>query len=391
MICLVRPTEDFDLKIHILARITQLRLVTLFVLTLGDSRLTLATSYSYEKGGEFEAVPLRPMICVTAMTGLVEAIAAAGGNPDQILCTLGLERSAFKNPEGFIASSIFARILDEAARATGDECFGLHFGEHFNPKDIGPLAYVVLNSPTVAVAIQNAERYQHLHNQAAKLSFSIEGEQAYFRFLLDLATDSLRQHNEYSMAVGLNALRIIAGSQWAPREVQFAHDAPPQTSEHLRVFGAPVSFGCASNALVLEREFVERQVPAADQRLYRILKRHAERVLSEMPRESELLAAVRRAIAESMREGDLKLGRVIKKISMSQRTLERRLKEHGVVFKKLVDDTRRRFALNYLRDRKHTLTEIAFLLGYSEVSAFNRAFKRWTGSTPLDHRRRTAR
>ena len=73
-------------------------------------------------------------------------------------------------------------------------------------------------------------------------------------------------------------------------------------------------------------------------------------------------------------------------MAMSPRTLQRRLKEYGLDFKKLTDDTRRRFAINYLRDRKHTLTEIAFLLGYSEVSAFNRAFKRWTGSTPLKYR-----
>ena len=85
-------------------------------------------------------------------------------------------------------------------------------------------------------------------------------------------------------------------------------------------------------------------------------------------------------------EGKPKLAQVAQKIAMSSRTLERRLEEHGVAFNKLVDDTRRRFALNYLRDRKNTLTEIAFLLGYSEVSAFNRAFKRWTGSTPLDYR-----
>lgn len=332
------------------------------------------------------------MISVAAMTGLLETIAAAGGNPDQILGSLGLERSALRNSEGFIASAIFARILEEAAHATTDDCFGLHFGEHFNPKDIGALAYVVLNSPTVAVAIENAERYIHLHNEAAKLSFSIEGEQAYLRFVLaDLGIVSTRQHHEYSMAVTLNTLRIIGGSHWAPREVQFAHENPAHTAEHLRVFGAPVLFGCAANALVVERDFVERQVPAADPRLYRILKRHVERALSEMPRESDLLSAVRRAIAESMREGDPKLPRIIKKMSMSPRTLERRLKEHGAVFKKLVDDTRRRFALNYLRDRKYTLTEIAFLLGYSEVSAFNRAFKRWTGSTPLDHRRKTAR
>jgi AraC-like DNA-binding protein len=78
---------------------------------------------------------------------------------------------------------------------------------------------------------------------------------------------------------------------------------------------------------------------------------------------------------------------VAKKLGLGPRTLQRRLKEYGADFKTLVDDTRRRFSLNYLRDRKHTLTEIAYLLGYSEVSAFNRAFKRWTGSTPSDYRR----
>ncbi|MGH7832357.1 MAG: AraC-like transcriptional regulator QhpR [Candidatus Binatia bacterium] len=338
------------------------------------------------------AVRLKPMISVAATTGLLEAIAAAGADPDQILRTLGLQRSAFKNSEGFIASSIFARILEEAARATADECFGLHFGEHYNPKNIGPLAYVLLNSATIAAAIENAERYLHIHNEAANLSFSMEGEQAYLRFLLaDLATESTRQHNEYSMAVAFNTLRIMAGSHWAPREVQFAHEAPAHTSEHLRVFGAPVLFGCATNALVVDRDFVERQVPAADQRLYRILKQHLERILNEMPRQSDLLSAVRRAIAESMRDGDPKLARVTRKISMSRRTLQRRLKEHGMVFKTLTDDARQRFAFDYLRDRKNTLTEIAFLLGYSEVSAFNRAFKRWTGTTPLEYRRRAAR
>ena len=107
-----------------------------------------------------------------------------------------------------------------------------------------------------------------------------------------------------------------------------------------------------------------------------------------MPREDSLLASVRRATAETMRAGDLKLARVAKQMAMSARTLQRQLKERGVDFKQLTDATRRRFAVNYLKDQKNTLTEVAFLLGYSELSAFNRAFKRWTGSTPLDYRRR---
>lgn len=330
---------------------------------------------------------LKPKISVAVTTGLSEAIAAAGGNPDQILSALGIERSVFTNPEGFIATSIFARTLEEASRATADDCFGLHFGERYNPKNIGPLTYVVLNAPTIVVGLEDAGRYLHLHNEAAKLSLTVDGERVYLHFLLaDLGIEAPRQYNEAGMAIALNTLRLMVGSQWTPIEVQFVHGAPAQTSEHIRVFGCPVLFGCATNAFVVEREFMERQVPAADKRLYGILKRYLESVLTQIPREDDLLASVRRAIAESMRDGDPKLGRVAKRLAMSPRTLERRLKEHGLGFKKLVDDTRRCFAVNYLKSRKHTLTEIAFLLGYSEGSAFNRAFKRWTGSTPLDYR-----
>jgi AraC-like DNA-binding protein len=167
--------------------------------------------------------------------------------------------------------------------------------------------------------------------------------------------------------------------------------APEQTSEHLRIFRAPVLFGYTTNTFVIEREFLERQIPAADERLYEIMRRYLERILEEMPQEHEVLASVRRAVAESMREGHPSLKRVAKKIAMSPRTLQRQLKEQGMDFKKLVADTRRRFALSYLGNRSHTLTEIAFLLGYSEVSAFNRAFKHWTGSTPLAHRDQAGR
>jgi AraC-like DNA-binding protein len=81
---------------------------------------------------------------------------------------------------------------------------------------------------------------------------------------------------------------------------------------------------------------------------------------------------------------------VAKKMAMSPRTLQRQLKERGMEFKKLVEDTRRRFALSYLKNRRNTLTEIAFLLGYSEASAFTRAFRRWTGSPPLVYRGQAA-
>jgi AraC-like DNA-binding protein len=249
-----------------------------------------------------------------------------------------------------------------------------------------------LNSPTIGAGFENVERYLKVHNEAAKWFTTVEGERAYIRYeLTDLSIEAPRQYNEASMTIALSTLRIMAGSHWTPQEIQFAHAAPHRTSEHVRIFTAPVLFGCATNAFVIEREFLERQVPAADQRLYGILKRYLDGILSEMPREDGFLTSIRKAIAETMRDGDPKLARVAKKLAASPRTLQRKLKEYGMEFKKLTEDTRRTFALNYLRDPKHTLTEIAFLLGYSDVSAFNRAFKRWTATTPLDYRRKTGR
>jgi len=332
------------------------------------------------------------MTSVAAVSGLFEAISAGGGNPDQILRLLGFDRTVLSNREGFISSSVFTLLLEEAARSTGDDCFGLHFGERYNPMDIGPLAYAILNAPTIASACETAGRYMKVVNEAVRMSHTVVGDRVYIRHLLvDVELKVPRQHNEFGTAVLLNMFRMIFGKQWVPRQVQFAHKAPAQTSEHLRVFEAPIVFDCTANALVIERECFEGRVPAADPRLYPILRRYLEEVLSATPREDSLLASVRRNIAESMTDGDPKLSRVARRIATSPRTLQRKLKEHGVDFKKLMDDTRRRFAISYLQDHKNTLTQVAFLLGYSELSAFNRAFKRWTGATPLDYRRKTAR
>jgi AraC-like DNA-binding protein len=328
------------------------------------------------------------MISVSAATGLLDAIAAAGGNPDEILYAVHLDRAAFSNPDHFLPASTFAAILNQAAQATNDDCFGLHFGEHFDPKNIGPLVYVVLNSPTIGAGIENVERYLHVYDSSAKWSIALEGDRGFIRFvLMDLDVKGLRQSNEHGMAIVLNTLRMMIGSQWAPLEVRFAHPAPAQITEHQRIFRAPVLFGFGANTLVIERSLTEARVPAADGKLYPIVKRYLDKALNEIPKEDHLLAALRKAIAEAMREGGPTLARVAKRIGLSPRTLERRLEERGTRFKKLMDDTRRRFAINYLEDREHTVTEVAFLLGYSEVSAFNRAFKRWTGSAPVEYRR----
>jgi hypothetical protein len=109
------------------------------------------------------------VIVLAAAHGLLRATAGSGSDSDSVLKKVGLDRSSFSHSEGFIAVSLFTQILEEAASVTGDPCFGLHFGERYNPKNIGPLAYVVLNSPTIAAAIENAGP-EHLHCNIAGAS-----------------------------------------------------------------------------------------------------------------------------------------------------------------------------------------------------------------------------
>ena len=330
----------------------------------------------------------RPMISVTAVTGVLEAIEAAGHDPAPLLRALGLERDALADTYGFVPALDVARLLDEAARLTGDDCFGLHLGEHYHPKNIGPLVYVVLNSPTVGTGLDNIARYLRVHNEAASVSVVHGPKWTYLRHrLANLPAEVRRQQEEFSLALGLGTIRLMVGSGWSPVEVQFEHAAPARVSEHARVFGAPVTFGAPSNAFVVDHEFCDRQVPAADARLYPILTNHLERMLEEVPADDPLLIAARRQIAEAMRNGPPSLALVARRLAVGSRTFQRRLAVCGFDFTKLVDDTRRRFAMRYLNDPDNTLTEVAYLLGYSEVSAFNRAFRRWTGTTPTDHRR----
>src|SRR5688572_26424502 len=174
--------------------------------------------------------PRRPMISMTAATGLVDAIEAAGGDCEQVLRPVGLDRVRLANPQGFMPCAQFAWILDEAARVTGDDCFGLHFGARFHPKDAGAVTYVVVHSPTIGAAIANAGRYLRVHNQGAAVAYVRQPPRAYLQHtLFGVPPELRRQHAEYSMALAVSTVRLMAGSDWAPLEVQFEHKAPGET------------------------------------------------------------------------------------------------------------------------------------------------------------------
>jgi AraC-like DNA-binding protein len=283
------------------------------------------------------------------------------------------------------------RIADAGARELGDECLGLHLGTRVDFGVFGMLTYAVFNAPTVVTALRNFERYARSHFRGPRIALDITGNAARLAFLVDVPDGTpRRQHAELSAVIGLRIMRRLIRPEWRPRRILFAHDRPPDVAEHERILGAPVEFRHPAHmAFVFDAADLARPVPGADRRLLPIIERHLEELVAA-PESTDWLDDVRRAVAGSICDGRLRIASVARLLGLSVRTLQRRLGERGVVFKTLVEDVRRDLAVRYVTDRRTPLTDVAFLVGYSELSAFGRAFRRWTGTSPLAMRRNLA-
>jgi AraC-like DNA-binding protein len=170
------------------------------------------------------------------------------------------------------------------------------------------------------------------------------------------------------------------------RRVTFAHRAPPEVSEHERIFGCPVLFEAKRNRFHLERAVWETPTSGAHSGVLGVLIEHADLLLARLPRGPDLIERTRRAIGKRLRGRDPSLESVARELGMSERSLQRHLRELGSSFNALADEVRESTARLYLDQPDMALSEVGYLLGFADQSAFNRAFKRWTGCTPRQAR-----
>jgi AraC-like DNA-binding protein len=265
----------------------------------------------------------------------------------------------------------------------------MRYGAQVPWQDLGVLAHVVLHSPTVGKALSNACRYLAVQQTMGRGALEVDADEA--RLVYTVVDPTIRTHAQHSEGLIAMCARICrdgtGDAQWAPRAVWFTHRAPRRTGEQEQFFRAPVRWERPYDALVLSAADLRRPFRTADPELLPALVRHAEEILAKR-REVGFRATVRRLVAERLRAGEVTVEQVADRLGMSARSVQRRLQEDGVSFKALVDEVRLALSRRYLEDPAITLTEAAFLLGYSDLSAFSRAFRRWTGQSALEFRRR---
>ncbi len=323
------------------------------------------------------------------VAGVPQEIVARGGSLERALEAAGLRARDLDDLDHWVDLGRILVFLEAAAREVGDDALLLKLGVTYDPSLLGLFSYAVLNAPTVETALRNLERYAHTLMQGARVALEIGSGTCSLRYDVAVGDRELRRQNvEGACSIAFQLLRRLIGPDWRPSRVLFGHREPADTTVHRQVFGVPILFDQEPGfALIFDAADLARPVAGADQRLLPIVQRYLDDASSPAGPPDAWLRDVRALVARTVCDGHPKLERIARELGLGARTLQRRLGERGLVWKTLVEDVRRELALRYLAERGSSLTEVAFLLGYSELSAFDRAFRRWTGTTPAAHRR----
>lgn len=331
-------------------------------------------------------------VSVAYLQGLIEHLQRQGLAPGALLAHAQLGPEVLSQRDQRVAASAYLTLLGEGVRLTGDQCLGLHLGESVRPGYYGVLGYLIMSCATLADALHRQARYASLVGNLGLVVLDDEPARPGCEALVahswqPLLAQQQRQLSEETLAGWVSFGRWISGLDIAPTEVRFQHSAPADTSEHARIFRCPVLFDQPDNALIFPKRLLAVPLNQADAQVRGMLDAYADRLLAELNRGNSVLDRARLELARQLPEQGPDLEAIAVALALSPRTLQRRLREAGLSFSQLVDETRQQLVLHYLRDPALELAEIAFLVGFSEPGSLARAFRRWTGASPGEYRR----
>jgi AraC-like DNA-binding protein len=300
---------------------------------------------------------------------------------------IGIGPEQFGNPDTRVPHHLAMRLLEEAVAATGDVTLGLRAGAAFDPADGDVIEHAARSCATLGESMECTARYFRLMNDAAEITIVPEGEYVAWRFRV---TDGVRQPpaaNDFVIATALGFAKRNAATYEPPVEIRVMHEKPAYAAEYERAFdGAPMRFNAPYNSLIVRKERLAVPMLRANARVAAAFELHARQLVEKLRRGDTTAGRVREEVAAQLSTGAVSMRVTAKRMGMSVATLRRRLEGESATFAGIVDDIRRELATRYLNEQALTVSEVAFLLGFSSGAAFHRAFRRWTGASPAAFR-----
>lgn len=316
-----------------------------------------------------------------------KALEAEGVDARELFLAQGLDPDALGDPSARYPVGRVRRLIADAAQLSGASCFGLALARQWHPTTLHAIGMAWFSSYTLRDAFERLQRKLALVNDALTGDFHREGD-VYLLRLTDRRDDQRPPAEAMHGAFGLlvEMARSSLGPAFAPRRVTFAHEAPDCMASLEAFFRCPVQQG--ADDFVLEMDAADLERPLLTGNLD--LLRSADAVIADYMDRLDLAGFAARARQEILRQlpaGSVTEESVAAALHVSLRTLQRRLAEEGTAYRQLLQSVRRELAEQYIADDRYSITEIAYLLGFSEPSSFARSFRRWTGSSPSASRR----
>lgn len=333
------------------------------------------------------------MIGTVFLRALTEAGARHGVQRARVLDELGLTDALLEDASASVSLDMATRAWLLVPGLSGQADFGLVAAETMPPGSYGALEYAVLSSPNAKEALARAVRFQRVTYAMSDLSLSASGPHSVIRSRsLGLASDEdLRHYIEHGFAFVATRVRALLDAGPRPLRVAFPHSRPADTRAHERIFGDVVHFDQPRAELVYTTADLERPLASHDAAFLESFADEEQKLSAAAARAaSSTKERVKHVLHAMMRQGDGSMPSVARAVGQSTRTLQRNLRTEGVGFSELVDEVRAGEARRYVIEGKLSYGEIAFRLGFSQQSAFFRAFKRWTRTTPSEMRAQKA-
>jgi AraC-like DNA-binding protein len=324
----------------------------------------------------------------SAILLLAKGIDSYGHDSAELFAKAGLDHSRLKDPLARFSFQAVTRLWGFARDLIDDPCFGIRVASFWHPTSLHALGYSWLASNSLEEAFERTSRYIRIVNTGAQGALKFERTEADYCLILD--PSKMKPHPlpvtvDASLAILMIMCRAAYGEDLRPIRVSYQHPEPESTDCFNEFFKAPVSFSQPETAMWLEADVVTAPLATANPELVRINDQIVTDYLAHLDRH-DVTMQVRAKLIERLPSGQVTEEEIANSIHISQRSLQRRLKEQGLSFTQLLASTRSELGLQYVRDPQRSFNEIAFLLGFSEPGNFTRAFKRWHGKSPSEYR-----
>ncbi len=327
-------------------------------------------------------------VSVSITQTLVKALQHyAVDNVDALLQESGIDPATLAQPENRIDFACQEQLWQLAQSASGDEAFALKFAQQSQPASFNMAGYIAINSRTIGDAMDAVEIYQKTAGEGGSFAFQRDDQ------FLTIDYHPVHPEAQISpvrscgmLAATLVLGRWLVGDSYTPQQVKLSLTTPSDPCVFEDFFQCPVSFEQKRDCMHFPRALEQSPIPHASLDLLQMMKQRAEKLIRESTQHTSMASQVSALIANSLLGQEPDRGSIADKLAMSQRTLQRKLAKEDTSYQEVLDQTRHRLAKDYLQQLQLTITDIAYLLGFTEPSAFYRAFKKWHGMTPGQYR-----